>query len=299
MSQPPPVPDQVVAAFSSSTHEPKMAVCAGRFGWRCGPIFLSQVPDIGAAVWSSSLREKLDVPHLEFSLPKRGTHGRFIVGNWKADHIVMRPHQPRPDESVLASRRLSRALVEKPKPNFLVPSQHMNQPISALFAHAGELAGQPGIKELPAPSGILSASKDKALQLYTLLSPLRTETSQPAQLIHSDLYADIRFTLADTPVIHDLPLLWAPAAFGDALVVVDALIAGHARADLCDRWAQPQNWNTYLVQAMMYRLAVHIMHHRSVSSHINALAAAAHTIYTYVGGAQGAWPAHIYSNPAI
>lgn len=92
---------------------------------------------------------------------------------------------------------------------------------------------------------------------YDQLSSLLTTTPPDAsQLIHGDLTGNVLFAPGLDPLVIDLSAYWRPAAFGEAVVVGDALIwhgAGHDLLEEAAAGAGP-DFVQYAARAVIYRL---------------------------------------------
>ncbi|MBS2534427.1 hypothetical protein KGQ20_16775 [Catenulispora sp. NF23] len=103
----------------------------------------------------------------------------------------------------------------------------------------------------------LQASYDDLAALITPLPGSAQGTHQPApQLIHGDLTGNVLFSAGLPPAVIDFSPYWRPAAFGEAIVVGDALIwhgadAGLVRDLMSDRGP---GFLQYVARAVVFRL---------------------------------------------
>ena len=76
---------------------------------------------------------------------------------------------------------------------------------------------------------------------------------------------DVLCVSADPGVLDVVPY-WRPAVWGTALVVVDALVWGDADPALPGRWAHLPEFPQLMLRALLFRLAVHLLHPRATEA---------------------------------
>lgn len=270
-------PDHVVAAFGLQG-VPKLLDLPGRSGWRCGDIVVSTIADHARAAWSAKVRETLTVDGIRCARPVRSTDGRYVVSGWRADTFISGSVEPRHDEVVLAGVRLHEEMASLERPRFLTQApgvQWTDVTDVDVFTIADRAAWEDRPLHSVSVPSLLSSRSDDAVRcwdLITQLARLRRPTQSPAQLVHGDLYNTVVFIGADAPGITDIIPYWRPASWAAGVVVVDALSWGEADEDVIQRWDTLPEWPQMMLRAMIFRLAVHLLHPRSVSAAFDGLA---------------------------
>ena len=235
-------------------------------GWRSGEIVLSQISDHARAAWSANTRESLFVDGLRLARPVRSTDGRYVVAGWRADTFVEGSPEPRHDEVVSAAVRLHEATAKLERPRFLTQAPVPPWTDVDVFTAADRVVWDERVlKSLPlgAPEIEDTPHRQEARELLDHLAALRTPTKSTRQLVHGDLYGTVLFAGAAAPGITDITPYWRPAAWAAGVVVVDALSWGDADDGLIERWEDFPEWPQMLLRALMFRLAVHVLHPRS------------------------------------
>ena len=237
-------------------------------GWRSGEIVLSQISDHARAAWSANTRESLFVDGLRLARPVRSTDGRYVVAGWRADTFVEGSPEPRHDEVVSAAVRLHEATAKLERPRFLTQAPVPPWTDVDVFTAADRVVWDERLlKSLPlgAPEIEATPHRQEARELLEHLAALRTPTKSTSQLVHGDLYGTVLFAGAAAPGITDITPYWRPAAWAAGVVVVDALSWGNADDGLIERWEDFSEWPQMLLRALMFRLAVHVLHPRSTA----------------------------------
>mgnify|MGYP000231554624 CR=1 FL=1 len=237
-------------------------------GWRSGEIVLSQISDHARAAWSANTRESLFVDGLRLARPVRSTDGRYVVAGWRADTFVEGSPEPRHDEVISAAVRLHEATAKLERPRFLTQAPVPPWTDVDVFTAADRVVWDERLlKSLPlgAPEIEDTPHRTEARELLEHLAVLRTPTKSTSQLVHGDLYGTVLFSGAAAPGITDITPYWRPAAWAAGVVVVDALSWGNADDGLIERWEDFSEWPQMLLRALMFRLAVHVLHPRSTA----------------------------------
>lgn len=258
-------PGHVLAAFGlKGTPEPLEYGWDG--GWRCGEIVLSMIADHARAAWSAKVRETLFVDGLRLARPVRSTDGRYVVSGWRADTFVAGSPEARHDEVVSVGVRLHEATATLERPRFLTQSPIPPWTEVDVFTVADRAPWEDRpLQSLPLGAPELPDSEDRghAVELLTQLAGLRKPTKSPSQLVHGDLYGTVLFAGTAAPGITDITPYWRPAPWAAGVAAVDALSWGEADEGLIERWEDLPEWPQMLLRALMFRLAVHVLHPRS------------------------------------
>ena len=250
-------------------------------GWLCGDVVLSAVADHARAAWSAKVRETLEVDGVRLARPVRSTDGRYVVSGWRADTFIEGTPEPRHDEVVSMSGRLHAATSQLERPRFLVQPPVAPWAEVDVFVAADRAAwekiplrGAKGAEQLETPS----PDGRKSLELVTGLATLRKPVISPDQLVHGDLFGTVLFSGALAPGITDITPYWRPAAWAAAVAVVDAISWGGADEALIGRWEDLPEWPQMLLRAVLFRLAVHVLHPRSTAEAFPGLARTADVV---------------------
>jgi uncharacterized protein (TIGR02569 family) len=256
-------PDHVLAAFGLKDADPQPLWDGG---WRYGEIVLSQVADHARAAWSAKVRENLFVEGLRLARPVRSTDGRYVVAGWRADTYVAGAPEARHDEVVSVGVRLHEETAALERPRFLTQAPVPPWTEVDVFTVADRAAWDDRpLQTLPlgAPPLPDSPDRDQSIELLTQLAGLRRPTDSPNQLVHGDLYGTVLFAGTAAPGITDIAPYWRPASWAAGVAVVDALSWGDADDELIERWDDLPEWPQMLLRALIFRLAVHVLHPRS------------------------------------
>ncbi|MER2204147.1 MAG: TIGR02569 family protein [Rhodococcus sp. (in: high G+C Gram-positive bacteria)] len=244
-------------------------------GWLCGDVVLSAVADHARAAWSAKVRENLEVDGVRLARPVRSTDGRYVVSGWRADTFIVGSPEPRHDEVVSMSCRLHAATASLERPRCRAPPPVPPGAEVDVFVAADRAAWETvplriakGVEQLetPTPDG------RKSLELIAGLATLRKPVQSPDQLVHGDLFGTVLFSGSMAPGITDITPYWRPAAWAAAVAVVDAISWGGADEALVGRWEDLPEWPQMLLRAVMFRLAVHVLHPRSTADAFPGLA---------------------------
>ena len=98
----------------------------------------------------------------------------------------------------------------------------------------------------------------RSTTLLARLEALRRDLDLPSQLVHGDLSGNVLLADGLDPAIIDVSPYWRPAAYADAVLVVDALLWWQEPESVADELAPPElaehDWHQLLVRAAIFRL---------------------------------------------
>jgi uncharacterized protein (TIGR02569 family) len=213
---------------------------------RVGDVVLKPAgDDQQSAEWLARTMVSIPEQGFRISRPLQTPDGAWTHRGWTASRYIpgdepAHDTAPRWLEIIAAGRAFHRALAGLPRPDFLDRR-------SDWWETGSKVAWQEREPDLIA--GLLKPY----MELSSLLvSPLR---EQP-QLIHGDLTGNVLFAPGLAPAVIDFSPYWRPAAFGEAVVVGDALIWHGADGDLLRQAASDSgaDFIQFVARAVIYRL---------------------------------------------
>lgn len=207
--------------------------------WRVGHAVLKPLPldiDEESLAWQAEVLAAIPCVGFRVAVPLRAKNGSLAVDGWCASEAVEGTHEEwRWKEIIAVGERLHAALAGVPRPSFL---DHRNDPWTVADRVAwGELSAAEftHVKHLP--------------RLASALKPITARR----QVIHGDLGGNVLFHDQLPPAVIDFSPYWRPPAFASAIVVADALVWEDADESVLDGVAHIENFNQYLVRALIYR----------------------------------------------
>lgn len=260
MGTPQPPPPHVRAAFGARDAEPEL-IDAGPL-WRCGEGAFKPASSPAEAAWVAKALGELHVPGLRIGRPLRSTDGRWVVGGWAAYRFIEGHAEPRHDEVISVSLTLHEALKGLPRPRFIDARQDV-------FAVADRVAN--GDLEMP-------LKPDRGGLIFEELMTKHKPTKLTRQVVHGDLFGNVLFAGDSEPGLIDFTPYWRPPEWAAAVVVVDSLAWGGADDGIIGRWSHLAEWPQTMLQALLFRLAVHAMHPKSTADSLSGLARVAQSV---------------------
>jgi hypothetical protein len=177
--------------------------------YRAGDVVLKPILDVVEAEWLAGVLDTLPVvDDLRVIRPARATDGRWAVDGWAGWHWLEGEHRLLPMSELLEiSHRLHPLLRDVP----WSPALATDHPWARGHAWAR------GDIELDVPASFTDVVRE-----------LRAIAGTPApeevrQLIHGDLAGNVLVADGLAPAVIDVSLDWQPAAYADAIAVVDAI----------------------------------------------------------------------------
>ena len=204
--------------------------------------------DVEVTTWLARLCTHVE--HLGFQLPAPvpALDGRLIVEGWSATtYVEGRPVDER-DRSAAAwlpvleaGRAFHLAVSHEPRPAFVETRTHP-------WAKA-DRAAWGNAPLIPQPRS--------ARPLHRLARHVVDERLA-GQLVHGDLSGNVLLCTGRAPAVIDVSPYWRPAAYADAVVVVDALLWWEADSQLLElgrpRALDGRVWMSLLARAFTFRL---------------------------------------------
>ncbi|MGE6735797.1 aminoglycoside phosphotransferase, partial [Streptomyces sp. NPDC059900] len=202
-------------------------------------------PDREFAEWLGDVMASVPEDGFRVARPLRAVTGSWSYDGWTAARLVAGAEPdhaaaPRWLEIVAAGRAFHRALADVPRPGFLDRRGDW-------WAIGDRVAWQEEepdlLPALRAPYGALTA----------LLGPMPQDRPQ---LVHGDLTGNVLFAPGLAPAVIDFSPYWRPAAFGEAVVVGDAVLWHGAGPQLLREAAAAggPGFARYVARALVFRL---------------------------------------------
>jgi uncharacterized protein (TIGR02569 family) len=240
-----PGPD-VLKAFGLSGAPVPLAGGQGRSVLVGGAVLKPADDDPRIADWlAETMLSLTDANGFRVSRPLRAASGAWTHGGWTAS--VHEPGSepdpraaPRWMEIIAAGRAFHRALASAARPDHLARRTDWWETGNKVAWQEQQPNLVPGFEK----------SYD---QLGSLLA---TPPADASQLIHGDLTGNVLFAPGLSPLVIDLSAYWRPVAFGEAVVVGDALIWHGAGRGLLEEAAADSGsgFVQYVARAVVFRL---------------------------------------------
>lgn len=214
---------------------------------RVGGVVLKPAgPDREFAEWLPGVMAAVPEDGFRVARPLRATTGTWSYGGWTASLFLPgaepdRAAAPRWLEVIAAGRAFHRALAGVPRPGFLGRRRDW-------WATGDRVAWQErGTDLLPALGNAY----------HELRALLDAKPRDRSQLVHGDLTGNVLFEPGLAPAVIDFSPYWRPPAFGEAVVVGDALTWHGAGAELLHAVAADSgpDFTQYVARAIIFRLA--------------------------------------------
>ncbi len=208
-----PPPRSVARRFGGVV--PPVALSGGQARtFRAGPIVLKPAGDPAEVAWLGETLATLDFPAgVRVPRPVRANGGAWIEQGWIIwQYLDGSPGDGRYAEKLAAARPFHAATKALPHPGFLAVC-------SDAYARADRIAWQ---ERPPPPDPDFAALMAPLLRQYQPVAP-------DDQLIHGDLSGNFILSDTATPGIIDIAPYWRPAAFAEAVMLVDTVWAKTAQ----------------------------------------------------------------------
>jgi uncharacterized protein (TIGR02569 family) len=256
----------VLSAFglSGADSEP----LPGGSAYRCQDVVLKPVHHAAEAAWLAKIFEQLRVTDLRIARPIRATDGRWVVAGWSAQRFLAGRPEPRYHEIIEVSLVLHRATADIERPPFLSTRE-------SLFNEADRLSSDD-------QSELSVLGDGHGAQLFGRLAAGRRPVGGVPQLVHGDLFGNVLFAGSAPPAVIDFTPYWHPASWAAAVVAVDALSWGGASTDLLTDWDDVPDWSQMLRRALLFRLAISLLHPRTTPSSLVEILSAVEVIEPFL-----------------
>jgi hypothetical protein len=207
--------------------------------WRVAESVLKPLdmhPDL--LVWQAALLSRLEQHRRAFrvSPPRRAPAGDLVVDGWTAWRYEPGRHRADAWREVLAVGRAFHAAVrDEPPPPGLAEREDqwaVADRVAWGETAAGAATGAPHLDALLAARGPIT---------------------EPAQLVHADLAGNVLLAEGTSPAVIDLSLYWRPAAFAEAVALVDLAVSAGAPLGAVEA-AATEGLRQQLVRALLFRI---------------------------------------------
>lgn len=243
------VPATVLAAFGVDPAGPAQERLSGGQGTSvaAGGLVFKPDSDPDEIGWLAHACTTIHQQGFRLPAPVASDDGRLVVDGWSATEYVAGRSVARHDRSatawlpvLAAGRALHQALGDAGRPVWIDGRTH-----KWALADRSAWDGDP----LPPDAD--------AAAFVGGLHPLVVDEELSAQSVHGDLSGNVLLAPGLPPAIIDVSVYWRPAAFADAVVVVDALLWWQADPPLV-RLARPpaldaRTWRSLLARALLFR----------------------------------------------
>lgn len=241
------VPPHVLAAYGVAG--PAQALGGGQgTSVVAGGLVLKPGAKVGEISWLAGVCARIQPHGFGLPAPVPARDGRLVVDGWSASTFVEgAPIDGRNRSAAVwlpvleAGRAFHQAVRYERRPAFL-----------DLRTHRWAVADRAAWGKAPLTSGLRSA------RLLNPLDGLVVDERLADQLIHGDLSGNVLLTAGLAPAVIDVSPYWRPAAYADAVLVVDALLWWHADSSLLNI-GRPKGiddciWTSLLVRGLTFRL---------------------------------------------
>ncbi len=205
---------------------------------RVGSIVYKPVGDIVEATWCQECLSQLTPDQFRIAHPVRSLRGHWAESGWIASRWVEGVGGPQWhwNEILEVSQRFHRALGSVIKPPFLLKRSHR-------WAVADRAAWrEASIQWLP-----------KTISRVRILDELWKPLNLSPQVIHGDMSGNVLFSSGQTPAVIDFSPYWRPAAFADAVILMDGML-WYAWDEVVPLIPQTPTFLQLLVRAALFRL---------------------------------------------
>jgi uncharacterized protein (TIGR02569 family) len=201
---------------------------------RVGDVVLKRAGESKEDEWRATLYERIVPDDFRVPRPVRSGEGEVVAEGWVAFEWLPGEHSlDRWDDVLAVCDRFHAALRHETRPAFL------------------DAASDPWTTTQRAVWGGTSLDPYLGLKHVARLADALRPVDAPAQLVHSDVTANVLFAPGLPPAVIDVSPWWAPAEYPRAIVVGDALLWYGGDASLAAR-VDPQ----LLVRAVLFRTIV-------------------------------------------
>jgi uncharacterized protein (TIGR02569 family) len=188
--------------------------------------------------WRSELLSDLPETGFRVARPVMAESGEWVVDGWTASRFVDGHHDPaRIPELLRASRAFHSALADVPRPGFLDRLSHR-------WARAHRVALEGATLDMGGPCAARFAD----------LEDMRRATVLPSQLVHGDLAGNVLVADDDVPALLDFSPWWAPVAYAEGILMVDALLWTGATPKVLALVSDQPEFAQMFLRAAMFRL---------------------------------------------
>jgi hypothetical protein len=211
--------------------------------WSNGQVVLKQTDNLTEATELAQILEAVDFDNVRIPRPVRSGAGEVVVDGWTAStHLAgRRLARGRWADRVRASRAISKALVDLPRPRFFETTDHM-------WTRGARIAWGDEAWTPPKPWRALA---DQLREAAGVIDP-------PRQLIHGDITGNTLTGRGLDLGVVDFAPTWESALWSECMVITDGLLwfkAPSRSVDLLDS----NDAGPMLCRTTLFRLVVHCL----------------------------------------
>jgi uncharacterized protein (TIGR02569 family) len=216
---------------------------------RVGDVVLKPQSDEALVAWHAHLCDRISATEFRLPAPLPSRDGRLVVDGWSATTWV--EGHPVSDKDTTASpwltvlatsRALHAALAEEDRPSLL--DARTDRWMRADVVAWNELD----------PGDVGPRSRELLREMRDLV----LDEGLISQVVHGDLSGNVLLAEGWPPAVIDISPYWRPAAYADAVVVVDALLWWRTDPVLIDvgrpAVVSSVQWRSLLARALVFRL---------------------------------------------
>lgn len=233
------IPADVQAAWGLSADDTaSLLPGGGNQSVQVGSVVFKPVDDNVEAAWCQECLSRLVPDRFRIAEPVRSIRGHWVDVGWSASRWIAGVAGPAGHwgELLETSARFHRSLATVARPSFLGQRSHR-------WAVADRAAWR------EAPLEWLPTARSRAQLLDDLWEPL----DLPAQVIHGDLSGNVLFGAGLMPAVIDFSPYWRPAAFADAVLLMDGML-WFGGEDIMPFIPRTPTFSQLLVRAALFRL---------------------------------------------
>ncbi|HET7902088.1 MAG TPA: TIGR02569 family protein [Candidatus Nanopelagicales bacterium] len=243
-----PVPSAVLDAWGVAGHVDELEGGQGT-SIRAGGLVLKPYADAALVAWHADLCDSLSPQGFRLPAPVASLDGRLVVAGWSATAFA--EGSPVRDDDTSAASWLP--VLDAGRAFHAAVDDRTRPPL--LDARTDRWAGADRIAWSEAPA---AGAGERSGPLLDAARELVVDEGLPAQLVHGDLSGNVLLHPTLPPAVIDVSPYWRPAAYADAVVVVDALLWWRADERLISL-ARPADlettrWRSLLARAAVFRL---------------------------------------------
>src|SRR3954469_21064543 len=265
------IPDDVIAAYGVSTDRAHYTSLPGGQGasLRIDDLVFKPGADPAEMRWLADVCTQIRPHGFRLPGPVPALDSRLVVAGWSALPFVAGLPVADHDRTagawlpvLAASRAFHDALAGLPEPPFICDR-----------THRWAVADRDAWRDDPLAAGS-HPPDERSASVLGLLAGMLCDEELPKQVVHGDLSGNVLLADDLPPAVIDVSPYWRPAAYADAVIVIDALLWWRTDTSLLDR-ARPSkltetSWRSLLARALIFRVLSFDENSRASSHEVDA-----------------------------